>query len=337
MKITSSKLQDFFHNPKMVRSTLLYGNDSCQINIYTKKIIDYINNNNDHSIIKIEFTKINKNPELLLSNLTTIPIFYSKQLIIITNVKEPINKDIINIINKHISEYNYIIIIAEELINFSPLKTYYDNSTKTASIRCYKNENEHLSYIIKDFLLTNKIECNHNVIQYMLAHFYNNESATLQELEKLLLYIGHKKTLVIEDIKKSLSTESHLALDHLYIAIIEKNITAFIKTTDILLQNKFTPIALIRIITKYFMQLEYLSRQIQSGKTIKQAIQETHPPIFFKLVPTIKKHLTIIKYQKILDILAKLLKIEIQCKKSDSIQETVFKYYMTTIISSMHY
>ncbi|KJV69307.1 DNA polymerase III subunit delta [Candidatus Neoehrlichia procyonis] len=334
MKIVPSKLQNFLRNPKMFCKVLLYGNDNCKINIYTKKIVNHINSNNDYAITKIEFTTINKNPELLLLNLTTIPMFYTKQLLIITNAKEPFNEELKNIINQNNSEQNYIIIIAGELSNPSPLKTYYNNSIDSASIGCYKNDNKNLDYIIKDFLSTNKIEYDNTVIQYIYKYFYNNESEILSQLNKLLLYIGNKKKLTIEDINKSLSTELNPTLESLYISIVEKNIPNFIQITDLLLQSKFTPITLTRVIAKYFMQLEHLSRQVQSGQSVHKAIQEIYPPIFFKLIPTVKKHLTIIKYQNINDILNKLLEIEIQCKKSESIQKTIFKYYMTTIINS---
>ncbi|AAZ68128.1 DNA polymerase III subunit delta [Ehrlichia canis] len=333
MKITSSKLHSFFNNPQSFNNILIYGNDYGKINMYKEKIIKHINTNTEFSTSNIDYPTVNKNPSTLFIELTTISMFCKNKLIIIANGEKSISQELKNILNNNIGR-NYVIITSGELSIDSSLRQYYDNSLNAASIGCYKDDNDNLAFIISDFLTQNKVHYNCTTLQYLCSVLSQNCNALEPELQKLMLYIGNNKNLTTKDIQESLLTEIDPISEDLCISIAEKNLENFTKFSNILLKNKFTPIALIRILIKYFLRLEYLIRVVKDGESINQALKSIHPPIFFKSIPTIKKHISTISYFEVNNIIKKLAEIEIQCKKSDLNQEVIFKYYITAMIIS---
>ncbi|AHX04078.1 DNA polymerase III, delta subunit [Ehrlichia chaffeensis str. Heartland] len=300
--------------------------------MYKKKIINHVNTNSEFAISNIDFSTVNKNPSTLFIELTTISMFCQNKLIILANGEKSISQELKHVLSNNIGN-NYIIITSGELSPDSTLRQYYDNSRNAASIGCYKDDNDNLSFIISDFLTKNKVQYNATTLQYLHNVLSQNCNALQPELEKLILYIGNNKNLTIQNIQESLLTEIDPISEDLCVSVAEKNLENFTKFSDVLLKNKFTPIALIRILIKYFSRLEYLIRTIKNGEPINQAIKSIHPPIFFKSIPTIKKHVSAIPYAEINNIIKKLVEIEIQCKKSDSNQEVIFKYYLTTMIT----
>ena len=333
MKITSSKLHSFFNNPQSFNNILIYGNDYGKINMYKEKIIKHINTNTEFSISNIDYPTVNKTPSILFIELTTISMFCKNKLIIIANGEKSISQELKHILNNNIGR-NYVIITSGELSIDSSLRQYYDSSLNAASIGCYKDDNDNLAFIISDFLTQNKVQYNSITLQYLCSVLSQNCNALEPELQKLMLYIGNNKNLTTKDIQESLLTEIDPISEDLCTSIAEKNLENFTKLSNILLKNKFTPIALIRILIKYFLRLEYLIRVVKEGESINQALKSIHPPIFFKSIPTIKKHISTISYFEVNNIIKKLVEIEIQCKKSDLNQEVIFKYYITAMIIS---
>ena len=333
MKITSSKLNSFFSNPQSVNNILIYGNDYGKITIYRDKTIKHINTNSQFTINKIDFSTVNKNPSVLFTELNTISMFCKDKLIILLNGEKHISQELKQVLNNNIGN-NYVITVSCELSADSTLRQYYENSKNAASIACYRDDNDNLSFIISDFLAKNKVLFNTTTLQYLCNVLSQNCNALQPELEKLMLYIGNNKNLTIQDIQESLLTEIDPISEDLCISIAEKNLENFTKFANTLLRNKFTPISLIRILLKYFLRLEYLIRIVKKGEPINQAIKSINPPIFFKSIPTIRKHISTISHSEVNNIIKKLLEIEIQCKKSDVNQETIFKYYLNTMILS---
>lgn len=301
--------------------------------MYKEKIIKHIKTNTEFSTSNIDFPIINKNPSILFIELTTIPMFCKNKLIIIANGEKSISQELKNILNNNIGR-NYVIITSGELSIDSSLRQYYDNALNAASIGCYKDDNDNLAFIISDFLTQNKVQYNSATLQYLCAVLSQNCNALEPELQKLMLYIGNNKNLTTQDIQESLLTEMDPISEDLCISIAEKNLENFIKFYNILIKNKFTPIALIRILIKYFLRLEYLIRIVKDGEPINQALKSIHPPIFFKSIPIIKKHVCTISHFEVNNIIKRLVEIEIQCKKSDLNQEVIFKYYITAMITS---
>ncbi|MCU7611117.1 DNA polymerase III subunit delta [Anaplasma capra] len=329
VKITASKLGDFFGNPEAYGSMLFHGNDCSRASMYIQKILHQVNRNGEFAIHKMEFLKANKDPEQLLVNLMTIPMFSKKPLVLLTDAKDGLSSDLKAAMESVNPQHCHVIVQARELSGASSLKDYYNTHKRFASIGCYKEEDA--SFIVADFLSRHSISYEQRALR-LLCDTLRHSSACLQpELEKLLLYLGTKKSLSTEDIQKSLASDLDPALDDLCVAIADGNLGDVLKFTDALFQNKVSPMLVIRSSMKYFVRLECLSRRTHHGENIDNVIKTLQPPVFFRLIPKLRRHVASVAYETIQVILRRLLEAEIQCKISDTTQEVVFKYLMCSL------
>nr|WP_225537003.1 hypothetical protein [Wolbachia endosymbiont of Mansonella ozzardi] len=166
----------------------------------------------------------------------------------------------------------------------------------------------------------NDVKCTSEVIYHLQSYFNHSKLLIYSELEKLVLFLGERKDLKLDDVELCLSASSndYVTLDNLCFAIANKDMASFIKISDtLILQENFSPIALIRIISNYFLRLENVLLSIQSGMSEQAAIDQLSPPLFFKQLQNFKLHLKNFQLLELRRILERLIRLEVICKKTE--------------------
>lgn len=331
MKITPSKVKFFLEKPDALSGVLIYGSDSNKVDFYIKEIITCLT---EHSIHVMDFTTVNKSPNLLLSELANFSLFSNKKLIKLINVHGNISKELRDILDHSVASH-YIVMIASELAYNSLTKTYIENSKIFCAVPCYKDSNSNLYDIISSYLKQNGIKYTNELINCLHSYFNKSKIPVYPELEKLVLYIGKRKDLKLEDIESCFLTSGHdyVTLDNLCSTIANKDVASFIKFSNTLIsQDNFSPIALIRIISNYFFRLESVLLLINSGMSEQSAIDNLNPPLFFKQLQYFKDHLKIFYPSELRKILTDLLNLEITCKKNNLDHKMLFQHKVSEML-----
>ncbi|QKX01043.1 DNA polymerase III subunit delta [Wolbachia endosymbiont of Dipetalonema caudispina] len=329
MKIIPSKVKKFLEKPDILKGVLIYGSDNNRIDLFMREIIA---NLDEYSVQIMDFATVDRYPSLLFSELVNVSMFTNKKLIKLINVSKSISKELKNVLDLNTNDH-YILMIANDLPYNSTTKNYIENSKIFGIITCYKNNNDNSCDIILDYLKQNGIRFTNKIICYLQSYFNDSKLPIYSELEKLILYLGERKDLKLIDVKLCLSTSNnvYITLDKLYSAVANKDIIQFIKISDILiLQENFSPIALIRIILNYFLYLENVSLLIQGGMNEQTAINWLHPPLFFKYLQDFKCHLKNFQLPELKKIIEKLINLEIVCKTTDLDHKMIFQHMLQT-------
>ncbi|MDN5247928.1 MAG: DNA polymerase III subunit delta [Wolbachia endosymbiont of Tyrophagus putrescentiae] len=332
MKIAASKIKKFLEKPDALRGVLIYGSDNSKVDFYAREIIA---NLMDYSVQVMDFTIINKSPDLLLSELANISMFSNKKLIKLLNVHGNISKELKDILDRNVGD-NYILMVAGELTYNSAVKSYMEGSNSFGVIAFYKDISSNLYDIISNYLARNGILYTRELVVHLQDYFNHSRAPIYPELEKLVLYLGKKQDLKLEDIEICFSTSgnTYTTLDSLCSAVARKDISNFIKTSDILLSyESFQPIALIRIISNYFLRLQNVLFSTRSGISQHDAINQLNPPIFFKQLQSFKSDLQATSLQELKKILITLMNLEIMCKKTSLSQKMLFQQKVSEILT----
>ncbi len=331
MKISVLKINDFLKNPCLVQGVLIYGNDPGQIDFYTNSIVSIVNKNGEFSIHKMEFSSVGKSPGLLFAELANISMFSKKKFILLTNVTENISEELKKILNNFVGD-NYVLIIGKTILT-QATRSYFENSKNFAVISCYKDNNNNLYDIILTHLKQNNISYTNEAIAQLQRYLSNSFSFHL-ELEKLVIYLGHKKYIELEDIEQCLGFITYDAtIDDVCSAIVDKNTNNFIKCSNTLMTyGNFSSIALLRIISKYFLRLNMVFNATKSGVNQQEAIKMLNPPLFFKQLQSFKRHIQNIDHFRIKIVLQKLLELEIICKQTDIDHKLIFQHNIVSML-----
>ncbi|NSM56121.1 DNA polymerase III subunit delta [Wolbachia endosymbiont of Atemnus politus] len=327
MKVIPSKIKKFLEKPDTLSGVLIHGSDNGRVDFFVQEIIA---NLDEHSVQVMDFATVNKSPDLLLSELANISMFTNKKLVKLINVGGSISKELKNVLD-HSAGGHYVMMTASDLPYNSATKSYMESSKIFGVIACYKDSSSNLYDIISNYLKRNDIKYTNEVVYHLQSYFNHSKLPICSELEKLVLYLGKRKDLKPADIELCLSASnsSYVTLDNLCSAIANKDMARFIKISDaLILQENFSPIALIRIISNYFLRLENVLLSIQGGMNEQAAIDQLSPPLFFKQLQSFKSHLKNFQLSELKKILEKLINLEITCKKTDLDHRTIFQHIL---------
>ncbi|MDR2831997.1 MAG: DNA polymerase III subunit delta [Rickettsiales bacterium] len=324
MKVTPSKVKKFLEKPDTLSGVLIHGSDNSRVDFYVQEIIASLD---EYSVQVMDFAIVNKSPGLLLSELANISMFTSKKLIKLINVSGSISKELKNVLDYN-ADGHYVMMIATDLPYNSATKSYMESSKIFGVVACYKDSNSNLYDIISGYLKQNDVKYTNEVIYHLQSYFNHSKLPICSELEKLVLYLGERKDLKLTDIELCFSTSGndYVTLDNLCSAIASKDVAHFIRMSDtLMLQENFSPIALIRIISNYFLRLENVLLSMQGGMNEQAAINQLSPPLFFKQLQSFKSHLKNFQLSELKEILEKLISLEVTCKKTDLDHKMIFQ------------
>ncbi|MGL9717229.1 MAG: DNA polymerase III subunit delta [Wolbachia sp.] len=330
MRVTPSKIRKFLEKPDTLSGVLIHGSDNSRVDFFVQEIIA---NLKEYSAQVMDFATVNKSPGLLLSELANISMFVNKKLVKLINVGGSISKELKNVLD-HNTGGHYVMMIASDLPYNSATKSYMEGSKTFGVIACYKDSSSNLCDMISNYLKRNDIKYTNEIVYHLQSYFNHSKLPIYSELEKLVLYLGERKDLKPADIELCLSAfgNSYVTLDNLCSAIASKDMAQFIKISDaLILQENFSPIALIRIISNYFLRLETVLLSIQCGMNEQAAIDQLSPPLFFKQLQSFKSHLKNFQLLELRKILKRLINLEIACKKTDLDHRMIFQHALQTV------
>ncbi|CCF78403.1 DNA polymerase III delta subunit [Wolbachia endosymbiont of Onchocerca ochengi] len=327
MRITPSKIKKFLEKPDALSGVLIYGSDNNRVDFFAQEVIASLN---EYSVQVMDFAIVDKSPGLLSSELVNISMFTNKKLIKLININRGISKELKNVLNYNTNGH-YVVMVASDLPYNSTTKGYMESSKNFGVIACYKDSNSNPCDIILNYLKRNGIKYTTEIIYHLQSYFKYSNLPIYSELEKLVLYLGERKDLKPADIELCLSTSSnsYVTLNNLFSAIANRDMAQFIKVSDtLILQENFSPIALIRIISNYFLHLENVLLLIQSGMNEQAAINQLHPPLLFKQLRSFKSHLKIFQLLELKKFIEKLISLEITCKTNDLDHRMIFQHIL---------
>ncbi|WCR58281.1 DNA polymerase III subunit delta [Wolbachia endosymbiont of Ctenocephalides felis wCfeJ] len=325
MKVTPSKVKQFLAKPDTLSGVLIHGSDNNRVDFFVREIIASLDK---YSVQVMDFAVVDKSPGLLLSELANGSLFTDKKLIKLINVSGSMSKELQDVLDCSTGGH-YVMMVASDLPYNSAAKSYIENSKTFGAIACYKDSSSNLYDIISNYLKRNGIRYTSEIIYHLQSYFNHSKLPIYSELEKLVLYLGKRKDLKPADIELCLSTagNDYVTLDNLCSAIANKDMVQFVKISDtLILQENFSPIALIRIISNYFLRLENVLLLIQSGMSEQAAIDQLNPPLFFKQLQSFKPHLKIFQLSELKKILKRLINLEVTCKKTDLDHRMIFQH-----------
>ena len=148
----------------------------------------------------------------------------------------------------------------------------------------------------------------------VMSRLGSDRQVSRSELEKLALLVGPRGTLTQEDVLNALGDNAALMLDHLSIALLKGNITAFEAHHARAINEGTQPVVIVRHILRLFKTLTMIQAFMQNDEGVSTAVAKIRPPISFMLKPILTKTASSLSFQQSLDIIDRLVALEIQIK-----------------------
>ena len=322
-----------------ISGILFYGPDRGQVLENFNLTSDTIAPESDDgfSVFDFKAEDIKSDPSKLIDEATTISFLSTRKVIKIKDATNDIADTLKDLLKSSDKLEAFIIMSADELPPSSKLRTLFETNPKLAAFPSYTDEGENLSNIIRQTLVKNGIKrIPDEVLLYIRENLGENRATTRMELEKLCLYLHGKNEITIDDAINCIMDSSVLNMSDLPIFVAEGNNKKLSSTLTRLLNEGIYPVQLIRTVLHHFEHLYFMAGEIERGHTITSVIENSRPPIFFKLKPSYERQLKFWNTDKIIKIISRLNEAEIMCKTSNSPQDIILSQILFNICAFAH-
>ena len=283
-----------------------------------KEIIQTLKKNFSGNIENYDEGQIISNNELFYEKLFNKSLFEKEKIIILNRCSEKICEVIEKIIDKKISDIK-IILNANALETKSKLRNLFEKKKELIIIPTYKDTSIVLAEIAKKFFYNYKISISQETINLLVSRCNGDRGHLKSELDKILIYMGNKKNINLEEIYKLTNLAENFSINELVDTSLSKNSQ---KTSEIINESNYKSedgILILRTLLQKAKRLLNLYEGQNGNESFDSLINDYKPQIFWKDKPVVKRQLENWSKSKIKDLIVNINKTEIFLKKNSSV------------------
>jgi DNA polymerase-3 subunit delta len=325
LKIPPKDIDKFILNvPKSTKAVLLYGPDNGLVRMRMDLLRKARN-----LIQKFNYDQIKNNPIILLDHLSSQSLFLkdsSKEKMISIECNGAGFTESCRDLLKGKTYQGLLVFYAGDLGTDSALRKFFESNNNVAAVACYRDDAVSITVLIQQIFKKKQINIERSAIQLLVNSITTGDRMLIiNEIEKICLFLGDKKSVVEEDLQGYLDSQGEVTLDKLCYKISLKE-QQDLESLLIKLQNSgYNLVSIIRVIIRHFYRLYQVKHLITQGKTDQQAMSSLFPPVFFKQVNDFNRSLRLWDDKQLLTRLNDLTELEMLAKKDILTAELMFK------------
>lgn len=299
------------------KGALFFGPDEGQVEDLADKMRAFIVPDKKDAFLYAAFdgTKMKDRVSDFNAEAAAISLLGGRRLIEVRDASEDITEGVSYFLD-HQETDTFVLLKAGNLKKNSVLRALCEDHPKMACFACYLPEEKEIGPFVEDFLRQKGVRIDFETKAYLEKHIGLNRSIIKAELEKLLIYIGDKKTVSLADAEASIGDVSSSSIESLINGIMQGDHFLVQTKFDILQKEGESEVSLLRIISGYFQKLLLTSSRIHSGMDRQTAYKKLYPPLNFKTKPVFERNLSVWGEKALTRALALLSDAEVQCKNS---------------------
>lgn len=286
MKLTAAKQAQFLKvpNPK-VRAILIYGPDAGLVSEHAESLAKILVPNKDDpfAVSRITGAEAKTNKSKLFDEASALSFGGGRRLVRLQQALDANAIALAPFLDEPPACDSVILIEAGELDARSKLRKLCEGKNETVvALACYVEDAVARGKTVSQFLQTNKLRANRDVIQFLCEVLPPDRRAMNQELDKLVIYMKGETDLSLDDVKNIISDAGGADIDALIQAATSGNAKRSAQLLDYLLAEQTSPVALVRAMQRHFMRLQLARYYMEEGAGAEASLKKLRPPVFWK-------------------------------------------------------
>ena len=298
------------------KGALIFGPDFGVVQELSEKIASFIvpNISDAFSVVKLTPQKIKEIPSILIDEGNAQGLFGGRKVLWLKNADNSVLEAVENYLD-HIQNNTFLLISADNLTKNSSLRVFCESHPNMLCVACYADTERDVAEYIRETLAGQGIHISNAAMPLLVERLGENRIATKKELEKLITYLGDKKTVDEADVMAIVTDTQNSSVDLLCLAVATGNLKMAEREYGLMLANGENPVGIIRILYLYFNRL-LDAVSVTETQGIEAGIKKIMKPAQFRMEASFRKQLTIWKKSLVLKALDLLLETEKQAKSS---------------------
>ncbi len=325
MKIPPRNIDHFVKSPDpAARVIMIYGPDDglmrSRAKTIGKTIVSDLNDPFNVSVFKSD--DLHNDPDKLINEAATPSMMGGDRLIIIEDGKDGLTPALKTYLTNP-STQTLIIIEAGDMGARSPLRTLCEKDKAAAALPCYIADARGLSQTIRGLLSQDHFTASHDALNWLAENLAGDHGRVLSEINKLMIYMGDRKHIELNDVQAACGSGGALAMDDFVFSLAGRNAPAMLKAYNQLSQEGIPVIAMIRALQNHFRRLHITKSRMHNGDSQDSAMAKLMPKVFFKYDPAFKAQLQRWNETSLTMALEKLSDLEASAKQTGTPIDTL--------------
>lgn len=268
---------------------LIYGPDAGLVRERAEALVRLSVDNPDDpfSFIRIDGEDLASEPQRLIEEATTIPLFGGRRAILLRTGSRNVVPAVEPLLSAPLADCR-VIIEAGELRRNAPLRTLCERAKNVAAIACYADDERSLGRLLDDELRAAKLTIAPDARGALIPLLGGDRRASRSEIQKLMLYASGRDRIVLEDVLGVIADASGEALDGIIDSAFAGKLpdveTEFGKARAAGMQ----PGVILSAALRQLSQLHRLRLAVEAGQSAASVIESVRPPMHFRRKPLIE-------------------------------------------------
>jgi DNA polymerase-3 subunit delta len=321
MKISPKEADRFAAQPDpKVCAVLVFGPDSGLVRERTKALTRSVVEDaaDPFRIVDLSDSELRQDPARLSDEAAAISMLGGRRVIRIRSVGDGLSK----LFDTYLSDPKgdaLLVVEGGELTGKSNLRKLFEDRPNAAAIACYADNAGDLANTIRKTLADNGLNAEPAALHYLTSHLGSDRGVTMNELEKLSLYMGAHKSgekiqVTLDDVRACVGDNAESGLD----AVVDAATGGELAALDVALararSSDVSPVLLLNALTRHLIQLHLAMVGIENGQTPESIVGSMRPMVHFSRKPKMQRQLTLWTRRRIDRALAIIAEADSQLK-----------------------
>lgn len=269
--------------PATLSAVLFFGTDPGLVSERADRLAKLIAGREEPKgeVIRLDDTDLDEDTGRLSVELDTRPMFSGRKII-----RAATGRRITTALLKPLLEAGplegFLIVEAGNLKTGEGLRALFEQHPHAAAVACYPDDDAAIEGLISEVTTAFKMKIGGEARELLLSRLGADRALSRAEVEKLCLYAQGHDTITVGDVEAVVGDAADLALEGIAEAAASGDIARAISDFNRAVASGENAQVIILITQRYFLKLHRIRGELDSGRSLDEALRALRPPMHFK-------------------------------------------------------
>lgn len=282
--VKAHQAQAFLSSPDpKIRAVLFFGADVGLISERAQALARAVAARFDPpgELIRLDDADLEGGIERLAVELGTVPMFGGPKIVRTAASRRVTAAALRPLIEGNALE-GVLIVEAGNLKPDDSLRALFEKSPLAAAVACYADAAQDLDALIRDMVRDADATITAEAREALAERLGADRALSRGEIEKLLLYVGPKAEIGVEDVEAVVGDVSELAIERVTFAAASGLVQRAVAECGRAVSAGESAQTIIAATQRHFQRLHRVRAAIERGRTLDDALRQMRPPLHFK-------------------------------------------------------
>ncbi len=269
--------------PQQISGFLFYGSDAMQISARAEAIVHALAKRNgpDSEIIRLHDSDVSANPERIIVELATLPLFGGRKIIWVTSLPAKLRAPLLEVIAEPFAGGD-LVVNAPDLKKSDKIVQAFEASASLAVISCYGEDSASIAATLRQQFNSAGYEIDAEALGLIAARSDFSALIARSEAVKIMSYAGTTQKITVDDVDACMVDQQSAGFQEVIDAALEGNGREALMAFERLMASEQNVTPVLVVLSSTLQRLQILRSAFDGGAAIQQAIKDLRPPVFYK-------------------------------------------------------